>query len=61
VSRVNENGLDSREVQPVKSITKYATDFIATHVSFASADLGFYGCCVVLLIQAAVLALVVVL
>jgi hypothetical protein len=50
--------------QNVKSLTKYATHFIAKIRSFASGfcldrsiDLTFILCCVALLLQAAVMAL----
>lgn len=46
------NGPDSREVQPVKTPTKYATDFIARCIMFASADAGLYVAFAVVLLQA---------
>lgn len=45
------NGPNSHEVQPVKSLTKYATDFIATTARFASADNGCNLLFLVLVLQ----------
>ncbi|OQW86213.1 MAG: hypothetical protein BWK72_18330 [Rhodoferax ferrireducens] len=57
MSRASKNGLTAGNSQPVKTLSKYATEFIATCARMASADPGFYLLCVVLLTQAVLLAL----
>ena len=52
------NGLAAPHDQPVKTLSKYATDFIAACTRFATADKGYTVLFVVVLLQAALLALV---
>jgi hypothetical protein len=63
MSRTKQNGLTAGNSQPVKRLTKYATDFIARCIKFSS---GFYlekgidaGLCltvVVVMLQAVLMA-----
>ena len=46
-----QNGPNSREVQPVKSLTKYAANFIAATARFATADNGCNILFLVLVLQ----------
>lgn len=64
MSRTSENGLTAGNSQPVKTLSKFTTDFIASIRRFTSGfyldrgiDLTFVLCCVALLIQAALMAL----
>lgn len=50
------NGLDAINDQPAKTLTKYATDFIARCTIIASADAGLYVAFVLVLLQAALMA-----
>ena len=52
-----ENGLAAANNQPAKTLTKRATDFIATSTRYATADVGYILLCVLLLIQAVLMAL----
>jgi len=49
---------DAPHDRPAKTLTKYAADFIARAASFATADSGYLVLCVVVVLQAALLALV---
>ena len=51
VNPTKGNGPNSHEVQPVKSLTKYAADFIAATARFASAHSGFNILFLVLVLQ----------
>ncbi len=57
MSRASKNGLTAGNSQPVKTLSKYATDFIAAAIRIASLDVGLYLLAVALLIQAVLLAL----
>lgn len=57
MSRTKGNGLDAANDQPAEKQTKDATHFIAGAVRLASTDAGLCLLCVVLLIQAVLLAL----
>ena len=52
-----ENGLAAANNQPAKTLTKRATDFIATCTRYATADAGYILLCVLLLIQTVLMAL----
>ena len=52
-----ENGLAAANNQPANTLTKRATDFIATCTRYATADVGYILLCVLLLIQAVLMAL----
>lgn len=49
--RIKGNGPDSREVQPVKSLTNNATDFIAATARYATVNGGFNILFLVLVLQ----------
>ena len=49
------NGLEAARNQPAKTLTKYATDFIARCTIIASADAGLYVAFAVVLLQAALM------
>ncbi len=51
VNPTKGNGPNSREVQPVKSLTNYATNFIATVSRWARADNGCNILFLVLVLQ----------
>ncbi len=52
------NGPDAPHDRPAKTLTKYTADFIARAASFAMADSGYLVLCLVVALQAALLALV---
>jgi hypothetical protein len=54
VNPTKDNGLTTPHSQPAK--TKHAADFIARAASFAIADSGYLVLCVVVLVQAALMA-----
>lgn len=61
MTTTKHNGPNSREVQPVKTLTKYAPYFIARCAMFASADAGLRVTFAAVLVQTALIALVVLL
>ena len=56
MSRIKQNGLTAGNSQPVKTLSYYATDFIARCASFARADAGLCMVVVVVLLQVVLLA-----
>ena len=56
MSRIKQNGLTAGNSQPVKSLSNYATYFIARCANFASADAGLRLAVVVVLLQAVLMA-----
>jgi hypothetical protein len=58
MSAAHKNECPVAAGQNVKSTSKHATDFIATCTRFATADKGYTVLFVVVLLQAALLALV---
>lgn len=51
------DGPEAPRNRPAKTFTKHTTDFIARAASFAIADAGYLVLCVVVLVQAALMAL----